>query len=398
MRDYPTSRAFYDEAVIIPGRSLTRSKAPGRFFATDAGPSFAVRGRGAILTDVDGHEFIDTLCGLGAISLGYGVTSNGSGAALGGGVYSLPHPLEFRAAGVMLDHVAPWATRCRFTKTGSESTHAAYRIAKRATGRHIILMGQDSYHGWFEWCSKRLDGQPEDAFTVFYPPDVYLPTWIVDQEIAPSDIAAVFVEPHRWQPTLQEWFAHVRQFCTATGALFVLDEMIYGGRWALGGASAFFGVHPDMACYGKALGNGAAIACVVGNEALLDEHGQMVSGTYSGDTVGLEALIEVVNFYTRFPVLARLWARGEQLAAGLRQVCRQYPALGAVAEGAGAVHQRMRFPDPATGKLFSAQMAERGVLHHPDCVNVNWSMTPAMIDTVITAAGDSMAALEAEVQ
>jgi len=296
----------------------------------------------------------------------------------------------------MLTYVAPWAQQVRFVKTGSEATHAAYRIAKRATGREVVLMGDWAYHGWHEWCSTTPDGVPESPFTVRFPHGAYLPAWLDSQNIEWSQIAAVFIEPHRWQPTDRNWLQDVKRECWANGTLLVFDEMIYGGRWALGGASEFFGVTPDLACYGKALGNGAPIACVVGSRDLIGTHGEMVSGTYSGETVGLEALIEVVEFYRTHDVIGHLWQRGAQLVDGLKQACAQYPSLGAVVEGAAPVHVRLRFADPALGLAFSAQMVQRDVLWHPDCVNVSYAHTRAIIETVVQAAADSLAALERE--
>ena len=397
----------YDRAVVIPGRSLTRSKAPGRFFPVGAGPHFCTYGHGAYLTATDGKAYLDMLCGLGAISLGYGLTGCEEGRAVAdGGTYSLPSTLEAEAGEVMLQHVAPWASRVRFVKTGSESTHAAYRIAKHATGRRYVMVGDWSYHGWSEWSWRKPDGTPEDERTITYCHHADLWNWWhrtpsapilrIEKAIEPEQIAAVFVEPHRWEPTDVGWLKSLRAWCSEHGIILVFDEMIYGGRWALGGASEFFGVTPDLACFGKALGNGAAIACVVGNEDLLEAHGQMVSGTFSGDTVGLAALIEVVGVYARNPVIETLWQRGGQLRRGLLAVCGRHPSLGAVVEGAGVVHQRLRFPAPETGQAFAAQMVTRGILWHPDCVNVCFSHTEAMIDAVIEAADASMAALEVE--
>ena len=149
-RNYDEShRRLGIAASRIAGASLTRSKAPGKLFDIGTGPLYASCGRGAILTDVDGNDFIDMICALGAISLGYGEVARPTLS----GVYSLPHWAEGSAANDVVDYVAPWASSVRFVKTGSEATHAAYRIAKAATGRRTVLIGDWSYHGWHEWCS-----------------------------------------------------------------------------------------------------------------------------------------------------------------------------------------------------------------------------------------------------
>ncbi len=340
---------LYERAAIIPGRSLTRSKAIFQRFGQSA--------YGAVITDTDGYENVDMLCGLGAISLWNG----------DGGVMSLPHQGEVTAAEAVLAHVAPWASSVRFMVSGSEACHAAYRIAKKATGKSRVFIGDWAYHGWLE--------QPAGAETFKH------------GELPPEseDIAAVFVEPHRWEPVSVEWLRSVRAFCDRVGALLVIDEMIYGGRWALGGATEYFGVIPDLACFGKAFGNGLPVAFVVGNAALA-EHGTIVSGTYSGWRGGLEAVEETIVLYVTEPVIETLWARGRQLQEGLRQVI---PVELGACEGQ-PVHQRVRFFNPDHGEAFMHAMFRRGVLWHPACANVMYAHAEAQIDQVITAAQASV--------
>lgn len=384
--------SIYDRAAILPGRSMTRSKAPGRLFALDAGPLYCAGGDGAELIDTDGRRYLDMLAALGAISLGYGRCERRRA-----GVYSLPHLREVEAAEAVLQHVAPWASSVRFVKTGSEATHGAYRIAKKATGRREVYVGNWAYHGWHEWATESeavfSHGQDPDTFNARYS----------------ESIAAVFIEPHRWEPVNVEWLKSVRAFCDRVGALLVFDSMIYGGRWALGGTSEYFGVTPDLECFGKAFGNGQSVAFIVGNDALA-EHGELVSGTYSGDVTGLSAVCDVLSVYTTEPVIDTLWERGRQLARGLNAVLAEHPDIPVVREGA-PVHQRLRFTEPvpadtapydyrlaATGTRplahgFAAQMAKRGILWHPDVANICYAHTEAQIERVIDAASESLKAI-----
>lgn len=354
---------LYERAAIIPGRSLTRSKAPGRFGAS--APRYCVGGSGAIVYGVDSRPYIDMLCGLGAVSLGYGDVPY----LWEPGVFSLPHRVEVEAAEAVLAHVAPWASSVRFTKTGSEACHAAYRIAKAATGRTRVLVGNWAYHGWHEW----VDDAPKypNGSEFFFEEG--------------HDVAAIFIEPHRWASVSVEWLHRVRYYCTEHGILLVFDSMIYGGRWALGGASACFGVQPDLECFGKAIGNGQSVACVVGGKALLD-HGELVSGTYSGDIGGLSAVVRTVDTYVHEPVINTLWSRGRQLQEGLRR-------YGMPVQGA-PVHQRIVFRDKEQGVRFASEMALRGVLWHPDVTNIMYAHTEEIIDTVIQAAGESWMAVQ----
>lgn len=385
---FDKSHEWLAQSRVIPGCSLTRSKVPGKFFEVGRGPLFASSAGGATLVDVDGNVFIDMLCAMGAVGLGYRAGPQGHAAA----VYSLPHPLEAVAANAVLEHVAPWASHARFLKTGSEATHAAYRIAKRATGRKYVLMGDWAYHGWHEWCERRPDGRMESDTTLAFGHGV-LPEYFLDETgrgVEPDEVAAIFVEPHRWEAVSRAWLQQLRDYCDRHRIVLVFDEMIYGARWALGGASEYFGVKPDLACFGKAIGNGHAVACVVGS-ALLRDYGQLPSGTYSGEVAALEAVSNVVSTYADQPVIKRIWELGSLLRDGLDSIVdKDGPVVGRDGE---PVHQRLRFRDDATGLAFGAEMAARGVLIHPACINLCYAHEDAQVYHVIDAARDSAAAL-----
>jgi glutamate-1-semialdehyde 2,1-aminomutase len=340
---------------VIPSGCLTRSK---RLFQrwTDG------HGHGALLSDVDGQERIDTLCALGARSL-----SND-----GPGVYSLPHRLEVEAAEAVLASVAPWATWVRFTKTGSESTHAAVCIAMATTGRRQVIAMQDAYHGWFStW---------NDVVRVPYGSDPE--TWVAE------DIALVCIEPSRYVPTSVEWLRAVQGWCQRQGSLLAFDSMIFGGRWALGGASEYFGAQPDLETFGKALGGGSAVAFVVGT-ARTKPRADVASGTFSGDTVGLQAVIDTLRVYRTQPVIDTLWARGRQLWAGLAAVI---PSTLGTLEGS-PVLMRVRWHDPAHRQPFTDRMLALGVIWHPDAVMPMQAHSEAQIDQVIASATDAVEGL-----
>ncbi len=354
--------SLYDRAAVIPGRSLTRSK---KGFG-----KFAAYGDGAIVVDSDGQSYIDMLCGLGAISLGYREFMEPQCA----GVYSFPHVYEVEAAEAVLKHVTPWASYVRFTKTGSEATHAAYRIAKAATGRTQGARCVGSYHGWHEWCDTELGTLVRGEM----PPS---------SEIG-SDVAAIIVEPKRFEVDDCVWLKNLRGWCDIYGALLIFDSMIYGGRFALGGASEYFGVIPDLECFGKALGNGRAVSFVVGTDRTR-EYGEIASGTFSGETSGLAAIVETLKVYTSEPVIETMWARGKQLRDGLDRVI---PSALGTPKGF-PVCQTIDWAKPEYGPKFSAEMLQRGVIWHPVPVLTMFAHTEQHIETVIQAAQASAEAV-----
>lgn len=353
--------SLYERAAIIAGRSLTRSKA---IFKKHSSGGF-----GAYVVDSDGHARIDMLCALGAVSLWNG-----------DGVLSYSHKLEPVAGEMVLRHVAPWASSIRFLQDGSGATQAALRVAKAATGRPIVLMGDWAYHGQHEWSN-----DPEFPWTKRYPHgadlDVFTDGWA-------DTIRAVFIEPHRWEPIDVEWLRSVREFCTRVGALMVVDDIVYGGRWALGGSVELFGVIPDLACYSKALWNGTDGSCIVGNEALA-KHGEIVSGTFSGQPKSLQAVIDTLNVYINEPVIETMWARGKQLADGLESVL---PRSFAIREGA-PVHQRLQYARQEDGERFMREMEKRDATWHPLVSNIMYSHTSDHIERVLDAAEQSLKAI-----
>lgn len=336
------------------------------------------------------------LCGLGAISIGHGrdaFAMFGSAAldASYGWLPSLPSTIEAATAHEVIDRVAPWASRVKFVKTGSEALTAAVMIARQQTRRSLVLVARGSYHGWHPWTSLRGTDAVDAQSTVEY--EYGDRERILDW--APC-AAAIVYEPPRWVDLGGDYLGFLRDLATRTGALLLVDEMIYGGRWALGGACETHGVEPDLACYGKALGNGAPIACVVGRDAL-DEFGQHVSGTYSGDVLALTAMRDVVWAYRSMNVCETLWRRGHTLALALDELAATSRGR-AVREGA-AVHQRLRFRsldgsiDVEAGRAFALEMSRRNVLWHPDCVNVMYMHTADVIEQVCVAARESMRAV-----
>jgi glutamate-1-semialdehyde aminotransferase len=356
---------WLDRATAIPGRSMTRSKKVfGRFAESAAG---------ALIKDTDGMVYIDMLCGLGAISLGYGDLT------IKTGVYSLPHRVEVEAAEAVLQDVAPWGSWVRFTKTGSEATHAAYRIARAATGRDHVVRFSGSYHGWHSWCDEQ-------------------PSTIAKGHVIPhQDVAAYIVEPSRFEVEDIEFLKQLRNWCDLYGSLLIYDSMIYGGRWHIGGLSGFTGVEPDLECFGKAYGNGQAISFVVGTERT-KAHGEIPSGTFSGEISGLYGLIRTLGVYRESPVIETMWARGRALLDGLRAVID--PELGL--PNGNPPCQRITWADEvpdASGwrsqsgnaQRFTDGMLERGVIWHPSVALTMYAHTEQQIAEVIAAAKDVVA-------
>ena len=342
---------------ITPGGAQTRSKRASAF--PPGYPRFLEGGKGAIVWDETGKEYVDWVLGLASISLGYGFPAVDLAVMkqLDHGIsFSLPTTLEIETAEVLCE--ALQAEQIRFVKTGSEATEGAMRIARLATGRDLIL--SIGYHGWHSV-------HDAAAATHFGVPFVYervMRGMPYGEEVPLTDqVAAVIVEPCRDDEPPIGWLDALRFRCDLYGALLIFDEIVTGFRWALRGGSEYFGVEPDLRVYGKAMANGMPLACIVGPEALM-RHASYVSGTFGGECLSLAAARATLKVYQDEKVIDHMWAVGQRLMDG-------FNALGSDLKMIGyPVHPRI----VGEGRdAFLSAVAREGVLFHPAGFNVSLS-------------------------
>jgi glutamate-1-semialdehyde aminotransferase len=411
------SGLFHRMFEVTPGASQTRSKAPGhvgppikRGDLLPEFPLFARHGVGPMLMgSVDGREwkpYLDFAGANAAIPLGYDraeVTDAVIGALRSGSLLSLPSELEADASSRMRVIVPIEDALVRWVKTGSEATSAAIKLARAYTGCAHVLVGDHSYHGWHDWTQARRarDGQAwnpgpdavmengvpmrlsEHLWTFSY--GGYSPDFSarrVAERIRNSGqrVAAIVVEPHRFmgRETQRDALLGLRALADEIGAVLILDEMVFGLRWATAGASQWCDVTPDLACYGKALGNGVPVACVVGRADILRRAEGLVSSTYGGDRLGLAAANAVLKVYEKEDVIGRLWANGRLFFQHFRLTTGDFPVPGIYLEGE-PVHFRLVQNRGMEGLLnrVLVRCAKAGVLFHRSANNASAAMTEA---------------------
>jgi glutamate-1-semialdehyde 2,1-aminomutase len=147
----------------------------------------------------------------------------------------------------------------------------------------------------------------------------------------PQSIAAVMLEAEKDREPMKGFLPGLKELCAREGAVFILDEMITGFRWANGGAQGFHGVTADLSAFGKALGNGFAISALVGRRELMERGGLrhagervfLLSTTHGAETPALAAALETMRIYQREPVVETLWRQGRRLADGINQAAQE---------------------------------------------------------------------------
>lgn len=406
MRRYDRSAELLGQARrVTPGGSQTMSKQACRFPA-GAYPAFLRSGKGCHVWDVDGNRYTDWICGLAAITLGHGhpaVTEAIQKQLFDGVLFSLPHRLEAEVAGMLCENI-PCAEQVRFVKTGSEATEAAIRVARAATGRDVILTVGSGYHSWHSWFAAvkpEHPGVPAEMTELIRPfryndldslqeiIDLVKYAWAADDAPGP-EIAAIIMEPTLIEAPDPGFLEGVRALARRHGALLIFDEIVTGFRWAIAGGQEYFGVVPDLACFGKGVANGMPLACLVGPRDLM-RHAELVSGTFGGECLSLAAAKAAIEVYRSEPVVETLWRSGATFQEGLRQVIAE---CGLPAEVVGyPVHPMLRWQHPEARllmSLFLQETAARGVLLHPSGWNVNYALRPLDIHMSLHACAQAL--------
>ncbi len=313
------SNRLWERALrVIPAGTQTLSKAPSQF-VDGVSPKFLARGRGCHVWDVDGNEYIDWPMALGPILLGYdfpAVTEAVVAQTREGTTFTLMHPKEVILAERLVD-VIPCAERVRFAKNGADATGGAIRAARALTGRdHVIATGYHGYHDWYIATTERDAGVPRLHRELTHAiPFNDLPA--LDAALSAHEPAAVIMELPGSEPD-DGYLQAALDLTHRHGALLILDEMVTGFRYALGGAQQLYGICPDLACFGKGMANGFPLAAVVGSATAMKAFEEVFfSMTFAGETVSLAAALATLDVIESEPVLAQIWARGEQLRAGL---------------------------------------------------------------------------------
>lgn len=403
---YAKSIALLERAEkTIPLGAQTFSKS--RLMVPEgASPYFLERGLGGRVWDVDGNEYVDLVCGLLPVVLGYCDPDVDAAVRdqLGRGIsFSLSTALEVELSETLTE-IIPCAEMVRFGKNGSDATAGAVRLARAVTGRERIAAG--GYHGWQDWyigATTRSLGVPESVrglTTKFPGGDIEALRTLL--EAHPGEFAAVIMEPMGAVEPPRGHLQAVKDLAHEHGALFILDEIITGFRFSLGGAQELFGVVPDLATFGKSLGNGMPIAAVVGKaEYMRRMEDIFYSFTFGGEALSLAASLAVIRKMRERDVLGDIAAKGERLAAGTQERIRAHGLEDIVGISGHPAWKILWFKDhPEASKevvktLFIKEMQRLGILMKGSH-NICFAHTDEDLEQVLTAYDRTLATLAEE--
>ena len=402
-RSFDRSQCLLERAErVIPLGAQTFSKSRIQF-PPGAAPLFATHGDGGKVYDVDGNEYVDLMSALLPNVLGYrdpDVDLAIRRQLTRGISFSLATEAETALAERLVKHI-PCAEMVRFGKNGTDATSAAVRLARAATRRdRMMLCG---YHGWQDWyigATTRNLGVPASvsALSHMVPYGDLAATDALFRQ-HPGEFAAIILEPAGATEPPDGYLQGLIDLAHRHGALVIFDEIITGFRWSLGGAQARYGVTPDLACFGKAMGNGMPIAAVVGRAEIMRLMEDIFfSGTFGGEALSIAAAIATIDKMEREDVAGWLWRVGGELmtatrariaAAGLDEVVK---LVGAPPWAILAYSNHANGSKEAIKTLLLRELIAAGVLINASH-NLCFAHTPADIARVLAAYDHALAAL-----
>lgn len=393
--------------ALIPGGAHTYAKGDDQF--PEQAPGFIVKGQGCHVWDVDGNEFIEYGMGLRSVTLGHGFPSVVEAAyrAMQDGInFTRPAPIEVECA-EKVSALIDSAEMVKFAKNGSDVTTAALKLARAYTGRDMAAICYEhpffSVDDWFIGSTDMPGGIPQairDLTVKFHYNDLDSIRALFEKY--PGRIACLFLEAERLEAPINDFLHKAQELCHANGALFILDEIITGFRYHLGGAQKLHNISPDLSTFGKAMGNGFSISALVGKKEIMElggihhdrERVFLLSTTYGAETHCLAAALETMNIFEREHVVEYLFCQGERLAKGIREVVTENQLEGYFGVDGKPCNlifytrDQDKKPSQPFRTLFMQEMVKRGIIA-PSLV-VSYSHSDRDIDRTVEAVAESL--------
>lgn len=376
MKTDRSARLFAEARKVIPGGVNSPVRACK---SVGCDPLFVEKAKGAVITDVDGNEFVDFLCGYGPIILGYREEEVDEAVCRQikdkGFCFTLTQPFQ-NALAKKLNDLVPSAELSIFLKTGSDATTASIRIARAYTGKIKVM--RCGYHGWHDWCVEMKGGIPSKFYEdVFEFPYNRLDTLKELMAAHGKDTAAIIMTPfgHPNHEEMQEpdpgFLEGVRDVANTYGAVLVYDEIRTGFRLRMGGAQELYGVTPDLTVLGKAIANGYPISVVTGKKEVMAAAGSklFISSTFFPNSEGFVAALKTIEILERDKVLENIWEKGERFTGKIRALIDTYD-VGARLTGVAPMFY-ITFDKDESGaykdkrKAFYTQLIRKGFFFTP---------------------------------
>ncbi|MDZ4017831.1 aminotransferase class III-fold pyridoxal phosphate-dependent enzyme [Pseudomonas sichuanensis] len=381
---------------VIPGGNMLLSKR-AEMFLPEQWPAYFSKAKGCEVWDLDNNKFIDMcIMGVGTNSLGYGhpeVDDAVRSVIDNGNMSTFNCPEEVYLAEKLVE-LHPWADMVRFARSGGEANAIAIRIARAASGKDKVAVC--GYHGWHDWYLSANLGSEENLAghllpglepngvpgnlrgTVF--PFNYNNFSELETLVNTHDIGVIKMEVVRNMGPEDNFLHKVRKLATDRGIVLIFDECTSGFRESFGGLHKNYGVEPDMAMFGKALGNGYAITATIGRREVMEAaQNTFISSTFWTERIGPAAALKTLEIMERVKSWETITRSGLDIRAGWQKLADKHelsishwglPALtGFSFNSEKALHYKT---------LITQEMLQKGYLAS-NAVYVSTEHTPELI-------------------
>jgi len=326
---------------IIPGGNMLLSKNPDRFLPK-GWPVYFQKTKGCEVWDLDRNKFYDlSLMGVGTNILGYSnktVDASVKKVIKNGNMSSLNCPEEVYLAEKLIE-IHPWAQMVRLARTGGEANAIAVRIARASSGKdNVAFCG---YHGWHDWYlatninknqnlnshllkNLPINGVPKNLANSIFP-FKFNDYNELEKIVSRKNIGVICMEVVRSELPKDSFLQKVRKLANKKGIVLIFDECTSGFRKNYGGIHKIFKVNPDIALFGKALGNGYAITAIIGKKDIMkNAQKSFISSTFWTERIGPTAGIATLKEMKRLKSWEIIDKTGNQIIKKWNELGKKY--------------------------------------------------------------------------
>lgn len=337
-----TGQILYKKAKkLIPGGTMLLSKRP-EMFLPENWPSYFSKAKGCKVWDLDGNKYFDmSIMGIGTNTLGYGnkeVDSAVQKVIKNGNMSTFNCPEEVELAERLVE-LNPWADMVRFARSGGEANSIAIRIARAASGKDKVAIC--GYHGWHDWYLSANHNQGDGLSGHLLPglnpngvpknlKDTVYPFHYNNFEellsiLNNNEIGVIKMEVVRNFGPEDNFLKKVRDIATDRNIVLIFDECTSGFRETFGGIHKKFEVEPDIAMYGKTIGNGYALTAVVGKKSVMESaQTSFISSTFWTERIGPTAALKTLEVMEKLKSWKIITEKGKKVQEGWKSLAKSH--------------------------------------------------------------------------
>jgi glutamate-1-semialdehyde aminotransferase len=325
---------------VIPGGTMLFSKNPD-LFLPKFWPAYFEKTKGCNVWDLEGRKYFDfSMMGVGTNILGYSrkEVDDAVRKVIDKGNMSTLNSKEEILLAEKLIELHPWAGKARFARTGGEAAAIAVRIARAATGKdQVAICG---YHGWHDWylSANLSDSQNLNSHLMRNLPiqgvQKNLKNSVFSFEynnfnqlkkiVSQNNIGTVIMEVSRNEPPKKNFLENIRKLTKNKNIVLIFDECTSGFRETFGGLHLKYKVNPDIATFGKALGNGYAINAVVGTDSIMNyAHSTFISSTFWTERIGSVAGLKTLEIMEKIKSWDIISSLGKKIKANWESLAKK---------------------------------------------------------------------------